>query len=163
MNTKNVSLVAGGIILVAAVMVSYLGSRSMVLNRAKEMPIFIGQELAVEAAPTKVLAHKAQAVPAPKPKMAVPLPIFPPKVSFSVLPQYPASALKQGLAGTTLLSIYVGASGKAENVSVKSSSGASELDQSALAAVSQWKFDPAVQGGAAIASVFEVPIRFEVK
>jgi len=178
MKTNNLTLVAIGIILIAALMVSFLMSRSSVLVQKKEMPIFMGDLVvinkapAVEAAkvsPATVAASKAIAMPKaastpmPQPKVVTPLPIMPPKISYRVLPQYPKSALQKGLAGTTVLSIYVGLNGNPEKVEVKSSSGVAELDQSAVTAVSQWKFNPATLGSNALASWFEVPIRFEVK
>lgn len=178
MKTNNLTLIGVGVILIAAVMVSFLMSRSSVLVQKRDMPIFMGEEVvinkvpAVEVAngsPAKISASKAIAMPkvvstpVPQPKVVTPLPIMPPRISYRVLPQYPMSALQKGLEGTTILSIYVGLSGSPEKIEVKSSSGVTELDQSAVAAVSQWKFNPATQGSSALASWFEVPIRFEVK
>ncbi|MFH1684472.1 MAG: energy transducer TonB [Candidatus Margulisiibacteriota bacterium] len=175
MKTKNVSLVAVGVILIAAVMVSFLMSRTSSFVQKSEMPLFMGQEMVVQNKAVGVVeavkvakavrinrAVKAVSNPMPQPKVAAPLPIFPPKVSFSVLPQYPVTALEQGLQGTTILSIYVGMSGAAEDVQIKASSGVSELDQSAVAAATQWKFNPAAQGGSALASWFEVPVSFRI-
>src|SRR3989339_799437 len=126
--------------------------------------VLMGEEVFVSStAKTAVqAASKAVSAPAPMPTAVAPLPIFPPKVIYSILPQYPASALLQGLEGTTLLSVYVGLNGAAERVEVKTSSGLAALDEAAAAAVAQWKFNPATQGSAAIASCFEVPVRFVV-
>lgn len=147
---------------------------------SKSVPVFMEEELVVQkglegirgkqkamktafAKATAVKAVKASKVastPMPQPKVATPLPIFPPKISYSVLPEYPVSALEQGLEGTVVLSILIGSSGNPERIEVKSSTGVSELDESAVTAVSQWKFEPASQGGKAMSSWFEVPIRF---
>ena len=173
MKTRNMVLVSMAFILTTALMVSFSMSKVNLLIQGKEMPVFFGEELIVQNAEKAVgalkvekavrvgRAVKAQVTPAPK--ISAPLPIFPPKVTYQVLPQYPMTILERGLSGTTLLSIYVGLNGKPEKVELKSSSGLAEMDQSAIAAVSQWIFEPARQGGQAIASWFEIPVRFEVK
>jgi TonB family protein len=164
MKTKTLSLISIAAVLTAAVMVSYLMTRPALFVKESSIPIFMGEELIIQKAAEKtVTAVKVQSVPAPVPKVAAPLPILPPRVSYRVLPEYPVSALQQGLQGTAILSIYVGLSGAAERVELKSSSGVAELDRSAVAAVSEWKFNPAIRGGAAIASWFEVPVRFAIK
>jgi protein TonB len=175
MNTKTLSFISAGIILAAALTVGYVISKPAGLVSQREMPVFMGEEVIVNKAvkalkgeralkvEKAVKAGKAVSIPATQPKAAAPLPIFPPRISYRVLPQYPVSALEQGLEGTTILSVYVGLTGGAEKVAVKSSSGAVELDKSAVKAVSQWRFDPASQGGAAIASWFELPVRFELE
>lgn len=177
MRTKTGVLVGMVFILAAALMVSFSMSRSNVFVQSREMPVFFGEELIVNkvaetsvampvsivvAKPLVAKVAKAQVVPAPAPKVAAPFPIFPPKISYQVLPQYSMRALEKGLSGTTLLSVYIGVSGKPEKVAVKSSSGVAELDRSAQAAVSKWIFEPASQGGQAIASWFEVPVRFSI-
>ena len=163
MKTKTISLIAVGIILTAAIAVSYLISRPGLFVSQREMPIFMGEEIVVHKTVSAVKAAKAVSTPMPQPKVVTPLLIFPPRISYRVLPNYPASALEQGLGGTAVLSIYVGLRGDPEKIEVKSSSGVAELDQSAATAVSQWKFVPATQGGKAMASWFELPVRFEVK
>jgi len=163
MKARNLTLVAVGMILIAAVAVSYLMAKPSLFVQKREMPLFIGQEVIVsKVVPAKASAIEAvKVIPAPIPKAVTPLPIFPPTISYSVLPAYPAVALEKGLEGSVLLSVYVGLNGAAERVEVKSSSGA-EFHKSALAAVSQWTFNPASQGGSAMASWFEVPVRFSI-
>lgn len=162
MKTAKLSLMALGIILIAAVLVSYLLVKPAFFIGHREAPVFIGNEVIVNnVAPVKASAAELiKVVPVPAPRVAAPLPIVPPSIAYSVLPLYPAQALEKGLEGAVLLSVYVGLNGATERVEVKSSSGAVEFDQSALAAVSQWKFNPASQGGAALASWFEIPVRF---
>jgi periplasmic protein TonB len=121
-------------------------------------PVFYGEEVRVRTVAEPVVLVK----PAPV-SPALPLPIIPPSVTFKVLPEYPAAALQQGAQGTVLLSAYVGLTGKAEKIETKLSSGVKELDDAAAQAVAQWTFSPAAQGGAALASWFEVPVRFELK
>lgn len=169
MKTQSLSLIAVGTLLVAAVMVGFLVARPVSIVQPREMPVFMGEELTVQRAieglrgQEKVKkAARAISDPIPQPKVATPLPLVPPTVSYRVLPEYPVSALEQGLQGTAVLSIYVGPGGAAESVKVTSSSGVAELDNSAVKAVSQWKFSPATQGGAAVASWFEMPVRFQI-
>jgi protein TonB len=176
MNARSLSLISIGMILVTAVTVSYLISKPIVSVQERSLPVFMGEEVAVQRAvegvrsvktvkkaERVVKSQKVVSQPVPQPKIAAPLPILPPRISYRVLPEYPVTALEQGLAGTVLLSIYVGMGGAAEQVKVKSSSGVAELDAAALQAASQWKFSPASQGGQALASWFELPLRFEVK
>jgi len=136
------------------------------------VPVFVSQEVTVNKVVTAekaglaaqtIPASIAESVPAPQPNIAAPLPLIPPSVSHKVLPAYPATALKQGLAGTVLLAVYVGLGGQPERVEIKTSTGVSDLDTAAANAVAQWRFSPASQGGQALASWFEVPVRFEVK
>lgn len=167
-----------------AVTVGYYLSRPHSVT-TKSIPVFVGEEVTVRKAAESTIvvekvfraerALKAKKVafakasmakgvaPLPTPKVTAPLPIIPPSVTFKVLPSYPVSALEKGLEGTILLSIYVGLNGQPERIEAKVSSGVQELDEAAIGAVSQWRFSPATQGGQAIASWYEIPVRFEVK
>jgi protein TonB len=75
-------------------------------------------------------------------------------------PAYPAVSLRLGEAGRVVLSVLVSASGAAEQVSVRTSSGYERLDQAALKAVKKWKFIPARRGDQAVAAQVLVPIMF---
>lgn len=163
MKERTASLVSVSFVMLAVVAGSYFIAQHRTVANSSSL-VFTGEEIFVSStAKTAVqTASKAVSAPAPMPVSAAPLPIFPPKVIYSILPQYPASALSQGLEGTTLLSVYVGMNGAAEKVEVKTSSGLAALDEAAAKAVAQWKFNPATQGSAPIASCFEVPVRFVV-
>jgi TonB family protein len=138
------------------------------------VPIFMGEEVTVSQSSKAIPMAKSvvvarvmettavKAAPASAPQ-AAPMPIVPPSISARVLPLYPAQALASGTEGLVLLSVYVGLTGQPEKVEAKNSSGFSELDDSAIRAVSQWKFLPATQSGAALASWFEVPVRFVIR
>jgi len=95
--------------------------------------------------------------------ISAPLPIVPPRVISQIWPEYPVSALIKGIEGLVLVQAYIGIGGNAERVEVKISSGYPELDEAAIKAVSSWRFAPAMQGNAALASWFEVPIRFRLR
>lgn len=78
-------------------------------------------------------------------------------------PPYPAMSRKQGEEGTVRLHVMVDASGHAELVKIKASSGHERLDMAARAAVREWRFVPARQRGHNIAGWVEVPIQFKLE
>jgi TonB family protein len=165
---KEISLVNISIFLLFSVAVSagYFISRPHTVS-SKSVPVFMGDEVLVQNSAKAITAVKAEKIvaakPALQPQSAVPLPIVPPSITYKVLPSYPASALEKGLGGTVVLSVFVGLSGQPEKVDARTSSGVVELDNAAAQAVAQWEFAPAAQGGQAIASWFEIPVKFEVK
>ncbi len=75
-------------------------------------------------------------------------------------PAYPAIALRQGLQGQVMLRVQVTEDGIGETVIIERSSGYEILDESAVEAVKQWRFNPAKRGDVAIASSVIVPIVF---
>ena len=125
-------------------------------------PIIVTPTLKAQPVVREVVKPASVSI-APLPQTVSPMPILPPVVTFKVLPVYPSSALADSLSGTVLLSVFVGPAGQPEKIETKVSSGVADFDQAATAAVSQWRFSPAMQGGTALASCFEVPVRFEVK
>ncbi|MDI6731420.1 MAG: energy transducer TonB [Candidatus Margulisbacteria bacterium] len=169
MQIYKLSLINISLLLATALVGSLLIAKPIVSLPPAETPIFVEEELNVTksiAIPQSISAPKSISIsqPAPlSPINATPLPIFPPRITCQILPQYPALALERGLTGTTLLSIFVSKAGAPEKVEVKTSSGVAEFDESAAKAVAQWQFEPARQGGAAVASCLEVPVRFEVE
>lgn len=77
-------------------------------------------------------------------------------------PPYPHHARVRGHEGLVILTVDVREDGRVSGIRLKRSSGFSSLDQSALATVRSWLFDPARRQGMAIASVVDVPIRFSL-
>ncbi len=77
-------------------------------------------------------------------------------------PTYPRFAREQGWHGTTVLRIRVGPTGQVTSVSTQKSSGYPILDESANQAVKQWKFLPAKNGEFEVASIVDLPIRFDL-
>ncbi|MBI5701445.1 energy transducer TonB [Candidatus Saganbacteria bacterium] len=94
---------------------------------------------------------------------SAPLPIIPPRIISQVLPIYPESAIQSGAAGVVIIEAAILSTGNLGPLKVNTTSGIAELDQAVVTAVSQWKFSAATQGGAAIASVFKIPIRFVLR
>lgn len=86
-------------------------------------------------------------------------------VAYLIKPQpaYPALARRLGVEGLVLVRVQVSATGVPEQVSVAQSSGANALDEEALRAVRESRFEPARRGDVAYAHVVEVPIRFRLK
>lgn len=86
-------------------------------------------------------------------------------VAYLVKPQpaYPAMARRLGIEGLVLVRVQVSAAGVPEQVSVAQSSGTGALDDEALRAVRESRFEPARRGETAVAHVVEVPIRFRLK
>lgn len=75
-------------------------------------------------------------------------------------PAYPLAARRNGYEGTIVLSAQVLSSGDVGELRIKKSSGYEVLDQSALEAVRQWRFEPGKRMGQPVTTWVEVPIRF---
>lgn len=86
-------------------------------------------------------------------------------VAYLVKPQpaYPPLARRYGIEGLVMLRVQVSASGMPEQVSITQSSGNTSLDDEALRAVREARFEPARRGENAVAHVVEVPIRFRLR
>ncbi|MFA5840110.1 MAG: energy transducer TonB [Candidatus Margulisiibacteriota bacterium] len=168
MQENKLSLVNVLLALTVALVGSLILVKPIAQVKQANVPVFMGematggQVRAIRVAKVET-ATKAEVSPAPLPKAISPLPILPPKIICQFLPAYPMTAIEQSKIGTTLLAVYIGSSGSADKVEVKTSSGVSAIDAAAVNAVAQWKFSAATQGGAGIASCLEVPIRFALK
>ena len=86
--------------------------------------------------------------------------VTPPSVLTRVDAVYPADAIAEGLAGTSVLQVTVRADGTVGDTNVVSSAGP-VLDGAAITAVLQWTFSPAMQGEQAIAARIQIPFVFE--
>ena len=87
--------------------------------------------------------------------------VTPPKVVTSVLAQYPPEELRARQQATVVLLVTVDASGDVEQVAVAESAN-TNFDAAALAAIKQWRFEPARRGDTAVASRIRVPFRFSL-
>lgn len=85
-----------------------------------------------------------------------------PKYLRNPAPYYPESSRKRGEEGLVVLVADIDVSGKVKGLIVRSSSGYTALDASALKAVHKWKFEPARLGSMALESKVEVPVRFQL-
>ncbi|HEY0065332.1 MAG TPA: TonB family protein [Telluria sp.] len=66
-----------------------------------------------------------------------------------VLPDYPATAARNGYTGTVSLALLIGTNGEVSDSRVQKSSGYRELDRAAVAALRMCKFKPATSNGVA--------------
>lgn len=102
----------------------------------------------------------------PAPVAAAPVPVTPPRSDASYLnnpkPPYPLAARRRGDEGTVLVRVQVTAEGLAARVGLEKSSGHPSLDESALAAVKTWRFEPARQGGKPVEAPYTVPVVFKL-
>ncbi|MCR6687550.1 energy transducer TonB [Pseudoxanthomonas sp.] len=76
------------------------------------------------------------------------------------VPAYPRDALRSGSEGRVVVSIEVGADGTPTDVSVVERSGDRALDRAALQAARQWRFEPAIRDGKAVAATVRLPVDF---
>jgi len=77
-------------------------------------------------------------------------------------PVYPPDAARRGEEGTVYLLVHITPLGTAGSVDIVQTSGYPELDDSARDAVLRWHFNPATQGGIAVATDFSLQVRFRV-
>lgn len=78
-------------------------------------------------------------------------------------PAYPRIARQRHWEGRVVLRVFVTADGRCGDLSVYRSSGHDTLDESAMAAVRNWRFVPGKRGGTAVASWVNVPIEFALE
>jgi protein TonB len=78
-------------------------------------------------------------------------------------PIYPARARKAGEQGNAVVRVLADVTGRPAQVSLQTSSGHPELDQSALSAVRAAQFRPYTEGGLAQAVWVLVPINFVLR
>ena len=124
--------------------------------------------------PPKPVQKRPAAPQAPvdaQPQQAAPAaPAAPKTVSASQLgylvppnPIYPAHARRAGEQGSAVVRVLVDVTGRPAQVSLQTSSGHPELDQSALSAVRAAQFRPYAEGGLAQAVWVLVPINFVLR
>jgi periplasmic protein TonB len=81
------------------------------------------------------------------------------------MPTYPAAALRSGVQGSVIASLNVDTRGNVANAAIVSRSGerSRDLDRAVLNTVQNWKFQPAMHEGRAVASVVRVPVDFRTE
>jgi protein TonB len=77
-------------------------------------------------------------------------------------PVYPPRCLRLGIEGRVKIRVLVGENGRPQEVTVGESSGESSLDQAAIEAVRQWRFEPAKRNGVAVRAWAIVPVEFKL-
>jgi len=78
-------------------------------------------------------------------------------------PDYPAFEFKTGLEGIVILEVDVDKYGNTDKIKVLKSlmSGPGGLDEAAINAVKQWKFEPARKKSLAVDVTVHIPIEFK--
>lgn len=84
-----------------------------------------------------------------------------PHIVYQPDPDYPDEARKRGVQGTVVLSVTVGTDGKAHNFKVESTPGYG-LEKSAVEAVKQWRWEPALANGKPADVKVNVSIQFSL-
>lgn len=80
-----------------------------------------------------------------------------------VQPAYPPEAARVKAEGSVVVKVDVAADGIPANVTLAKRSGERALDEAALEAVRQWRFEPAIRNGKPVASTVEVPVDFTMQ
>ncbi|WP_374013845.1 energy transducer TonB [Pseudoxanthomonas koreensis] len=77
-------------------------------------------------------------------------------------PRYPATALRDGIEASVVLSIVVDANGVPAEIAVVEREGARDhaLDRAAVQAARQWRFEPAIRDGRPAQATVRVPVEF---
>jgi protein TonB len=108
-----------------------------------------------EAAPATT---QRRAAPAVRDRDARPL-------TSNAKPVYPRTALRSGVEGSVIASLNVDTRGQVTDANIVQRSGSRDrdLDRAVLSTVRDWKFEPALHDGRAVASVVRVPVDFRTE
>jgi periplasmic protein TonB len=85
-----------------------------------------------------------------------------PKIIGNVMVEYPDIARKNRWEGRAIVLHQINESGELENISVEKSSGHTELDDAALAAFRNVRFEPAIKDGKPVLGTIRYPITFSM-
>ena len=78
-------------------------------------------------------------------------------------PAYPATAIASGEEGKVILKVLVAVDGSAKQLEVAAATPPGAFDDAAIAAVRNWKFNPATRDGKPVEAWVQVPICFSLK
>jgi|HubBroStandDraft_4_1064222.scaffolds.fasta_scaffold04602_7 TonB family protein len=87
--------------------------------------------------------------------------VTPPHLIHNVIPEYSDKARRAKVEGTVLISLVVDSSGNPTMIKVTRSLG-SGLDEKAVEAVQQWRFDPATKDGKPVAVHLAAEVSFRL-
>lgn len=87
--------------------------------------------------------------------------VSPPRVIYQPEPEFSEEARKAKYQGVCTLALVVGADGRPRNIRVQSSLGMG-LDEKAIEAVKNWKFEPAMKDGHPVAVAIAVEVDFHL-
>lgn len=78
-------------------------------------------------------------------------------------PRYPDELRRRQIEGRVMLRVVIGLDGSVDDVQIELTSGQPLLDESALAAIRTWKFEPARQGQRAVRFEVRIPVNFRIR
>jgi len=84
-----------------------------------------------------------------------------PVVLVKVDPEYSEEARKAKYQGVVVLQVVIGADGRPRDIRVARTLGMG-LDQKAIDAVRQWRFEPALKGSQPVAVVVNIEVNFRL-
>ncbi len=86
-------------------------------------------------------------------------------LSSNAKPVYPRTALRSGVEGSVIASLNVDPRGQVTDANIVQRTGGRDrdLDRAVLSTVRDWKFEPAMHNGRAVASVVRVPVDFRTE
>jgi TonB family protein len=88
--------------------------------------------------------------------------VTPPSLTYSPKPKYPKNERKARHEGMVKLRLVVGSDGDPRNIAV-SRTLSPDFDESAIEAVKQWKFKPAIKDGRPVPVLINVEVEFHLK
>jgi len=86
-----------------------------------------------------------------------------PKVVKSVPVVYPVEARKKGITGQVLVRFHLDEKGTVSHLHIKSAEPPNIFDQNTLAALRQWRFQPAIHNRKAVSVWVELPLEFNLR
>src|SRR5579864_8309124 len=87
--------------------------------------------------------------------------VTPPSVSYKTEPAYTDEARNAKIEGVVVLSVEIDADGLAQNIEVLRSLDGG-LDQSAVAAIQQWRFKPGKKNGEPVRVAAKIEVNFHL-
>ena len=86
-----------------------------------------------------------------------------PRLIKEVKPKYTSQALANGIQGTVVLEIIVRSDGCASQIRIVRSLDAGGLDEEAVAAVAQWRFEPGRLGAMPVDVLVAIVLHFRIR
>lgn len=88
--------------------------------------------------------------------------VQPLRLIFGPKPAYPAALRDQGAEGTVQITAIVGKSGEVVSARAEGDQTSAELTEAALAAVRQWRYQPALLNGMPVETLTNITIQFQL-
>ena len=86
-----------------------------------------------------------------------------PRLVKEVKPKYTSEALQNGIQGTVVLEVIVAGNGCASHIRIVRSLDRGGLDEEAVAAVAQWRFEPGRLAGAPVDVLVTIMVDFAIR